>query len=130
MAQMGSFVPAQRAEIGICDRIFSRIGASDNLARGESTFMTEMVEFVPQCKLIMMTNYLVDVHAQDEGTWRRIRVVDFLAWFTDNIGVGNAEKPYQYKKDPNLPEKFDSWKSVFMAMLVEIAFKTKGVVKD
>jgi len=44
MAQMGSFVPAQHAEIGVCDRIFSRIGAGDNLAGGASTFMTEMVE--------------------------------------------------------------------------------------
>ncbi len=44
MAQMGSFVPATHAEIGICDRIFTRVGASDNLAKGHSTFMVEMVE--------------------------------------------------------------------------------------
>jgi DNA mismatch repair protein MutS len=44
MAQMGSFVPARAARIGIVDRIFTRIGASDNLARGRSTFMVEMTE--------------------------------------------------------------------------------------
>jgi len=44
MAQMGSFVPATHAEIGICDRVFTRVGASDNLAKGHSTFMVEMVE--------------------------------------------------------------------------------------
>ena len=44
MAQMGSFVPAEAAEIGLVDRIFSRVGASDDLARGRSTFMVEMVE--------------------------------------------------------------------------------------
>lgn len=44
MAQMGSFVPADKAEIGICDRVFSRVGASDNLAMGQSTFMVEMTE--------------------------------------------------------------------------------------
>ncbi len=44
MAQSGSFVPAQSATIGIVDRLFSRVGASDNLARGQSTFMVEMVE--------------------------------------------------------------------------------------
>ncbi|MBW1861682.1 MAG: DNA mismatch repair protein MutS, partial [Deltaproteobacteria bacterium] len=44
MAQMGSFVPASKAVIGIVDRIFTRIGASDDLARGESTFMVEMNE--------------------------------------------------------------------------------------
>lgn len=44
MAQAGSFVPARRAAIGVVDRIFSRVGASDDLARGESTFMVEMIE--------------------------------------------------------------------------------------
>ena len=44
MAQMGSFVPASKAVIGIVDRIFTRVGASDDLARGQSTFMVEMNE--------------------------------------------------------------------------------------
>jgi DNA mismatch repair protein MutS len=44
MAQAGGFVPAQAATIGLVDRLFSRVGASDNLARGRSTFMVEMVE--------------------------------------------------------------------------------------
>lgn len=44
MAQMGSFVPAEKAHIGLVDRLFSRVGASDDLARGRSTFMVEMVE--------------------------------------------------------------------------------------
>lgn len=44
MAQMGSFVPASSADIGICDRIFTRVGASDDLASGQSTFMVEMTE--------------------------------------------------------------------------------------
>ncbi len=44
MAQMGSFVPARRARVGVVDRVFTRVGASDNLARGESTFMVEMRE--------------------------------------------------------------------------------------
>nr|WP_165215897.1 DNA mismatch repair protein MutS [Allorhizobium pseudoryzae] len=44
LAQMGSFVPASRAQIGVVDRLFSRVGASDDLARGRSTFMVEMVE--------------------------------------------------------------------------------------
>ncbi len=44
LAQMGSFVPAERAHIGVVDRLFSRVGAADDLARGRSAFMVEMVE--------------------------------------------------------------------------------------
>ena len=44
LAQAGGFVPAASATLGLCDRLFSRVGASDNLARGRSTFMVEMVE--------------------------------------------------------------------------------------
>ena len=44
MSQIGSFIPADEAEIGIVDRIFTRVGAADDLARGQSTFMVEMVE--------------------------------------------------------------------------------------
>ena len=44
LAQMGSFVPAKEARLGLVDRIYTRVGASDNLARGRSTFMVEMIE--------------------------------------------------------------------------------------
>jgi DNA mismatch repair protein MutS len=44
LAQIGSFVPAQSARIGVCDRIFTRVGAADDLASGQSTFMVEMAE--------------------------------------------------------------------------------------
>src|SRR5207237_3605650 len=44
MAQAGSFVPAREAKISLVDRIFARVGASDNIARGQSTFMVEMQE--------------------------------------------------------------------------------------
>src|SRR5207253_5787030 len=44
LAQIGSFVPATRARVPLCDRIFTRVGASDNLVRGQSTFMVEMNE--------------------------------------------------------------------------------------
>jgi DNA mismatch repair protein MutS len=44
LAQMGSFLPARRARVGVCDRVFTRVGAGDNLARGESTFLVEMRE--------------------------------------------------------------------------------------
>jgi DNA mismatch repair protein MutS len=44
MAQLGSFVPAREAEVGLCDRVFTRVGAHDSLAKGQSTFLVEMIE--------------------------------------------------------------------------------------
>jgi DNA mismatch repair protein MutS len=44
LAQIGGFVPAKAAQIGVCDRLFTRVGAADNLSRGDSTFMVEMRE--------------------------------------------------------------------------------------
>ena len=44
MGQIGSFVPASKAKLGLVDRLFTRVGASDNLAGGESTFLVEMIE--------------------------------------------------------------------------------------
>ncbi|MDQ7021657.1 MAG: hypothetical protein Q9M91_07635 [Candidatus Dojkabacteria bacterium] len=44
MAQIGSFIPAKKMSLGLVDRIFTRVGASDNLSKGESTFMVEMNE--------------------------------------------------------------------------------------
>jgi DNA mismatch repair protein MutS len=44
LAQIGSFVPAAAAEVGLCDYLFSRLGASDDILRGQSTFMVEMSE--------------------------------------------------------------------------------------
>ena len=60
MAQMGSFVPASKASIGMVDKVFTRVGASDNLAKGESTFMVEMIETasilnnLSNCSLVLM----------------------------------------------------------------------------
>jgi DNA mismatch repair protein MutS len=59
MAQIGSFVPAKRAVIGIVDRIFTRIGASDDLASGESTFMVEMNEVASILKCASSKSLLI-----------------------------------------------------------------------
>ena len=59
MAQMGSFVPAKSAKIGIVDRIFTRIGASDDLASGQSTFMVEMTEMASILKYATSRSLLI-----------------------------------------------------------------------
>ena len=59
MAQMGSFVPARSAKIGLVDRVFTRIGASDDLASGQSTFMVEMVEVASILKYATARSLLI-----------------------------------------------------------------------
>ncbi len=88
------------------------------------------MSFIPQFTLTMACNILMGVKANDHGTWRRIRVVPFKALFTETPVDDDPEKPYQYMLDKNIEERFDNWKEVFMAMLVDIVFKTDGVVND
>ena len=59
MAQMGSFVPARAAKIGLVDRVFTRIGASDDLASGQSTFMVEMAEVASILKYATSRSLLI-----------------------------------------------------------------------
>jgi P4 family phage/plasmid primase-like protien len=88
------------------------------------------VNFYPQFKLVVCTNILPEIKAQDHGTWRRIRVVPYMSLFTENPVQGDPYKPYQYELDPKIDEKFDTWKTVFLAMLVERVLKTDGNVPD
>jgi P4 family phage/plasmid primase-like protien len=93
-------------------------------------YMIEPLSYTPQFKLVVCTNTLMEIKTTDHGTWRRIRIVDFLSLFTDTPVTDDKEKPYQYPMDRNLTEKFDIWKEVFMSMLVEKVYKTGGVVTD
>jgi len=87
------------------------------------------VTFIPQMKIFVPTNNELGVKTTDHGTWRRIVKVDHIALFTDNPVKGNKDQPYQFKNDPDIMEKFESWKLVFMAMLVERIFETQGRVR-
>jgi len=98
--------------------------------QARAPYMLQAVSFVPQFKLVVCSNEFMVIKSQDHGTWRRIRVVDFVSLFTDNPVNGDPEKPYQFMIDRHITEKFESWKTVFMSMLVSIALKTNGVVKD
>jgi P4 family phage/plasmid primase-like protien len=89
-----------------------------------------MITFIPQFKLVVCTNTLFDIKANDEGTWRRIRKVDHKAIFCETPRSDDPDKPYQYLIDKRLDEKFKTWAPVFLAMLVEKAFQTGGMVKD
>lgn len=88
------------------------------------------VTFIPQFKLAVCTNTLFDINSNDEGTWRRIRVVDFISKFTENPVSNDAEDPYQFAVDKKLQDKFHNWKVALLTLLVEKAYKTMGNVVD
>lgn len=90
-------------------------------------FMIEALSYIPQFKLILLANTLMEIRSQDHGTWRRIRVIDFMSLFTDNPVQGDKDKPYQFKKE-QIVEKFDGWKTIFMSLLVKKALETGGKV--
>ena len=97
--------------------------------RGRNLFSSP-IAFVPQMKLIVCTNEFMEVKTRDHATWRRFRVVDFMSLFTDNPAKDDPEKPYQFKIDRKLKERFPQWREVFMSMLVEIVLRTEGHITD
>lgn len=90
----------------------------------------ETFSFIPQFKLIMCSNIFPEIKSNDHGTWRRIRIVDFESKFVDKPDPTDTENPYQFPLDRYIKDKFDVWHPVFTAMLVEIAYKLGGSVKD
>ena len=95
--------------------------------KGRNLFSTP-ITFIPQFKIIVCSNNFMKVNTTDHGTWRRLAVVDHVSLFTDNPAKDDPEKPYQFKKDPIIIQRFPIWKEVFLAMLVEIVFETQGRV--
>jgi P4 family phage/plasmid primase-like protien len=103
-------------------------GGDPITARG--LYAKNAVTFRPQLKLVVCSNEFMEIKSQDHGTWRRIRVVDFLSLFTENPVATDPDKPYQYLLDKNICEKFEDWKEVFASMLVNMAYQTNGMVVD
>jgi P4 family phage/plasmid primase-like protien len=114
----------------INEGVMKQLTSGKDPIQGRAPYMPEAVSFIPQFKLVVTCNTLMGVKANDHGTWRRIRAVPFKALFTENPVIGDAEKPYQFKLDKYIDEKFEDWKEVFAAMLVARAFETNGIVKD
>jgi P4 family phage/plasmid primase-like protien len=113
----------------INEGIMKQVTGGDPL-QARSPYMLQTISFIPQFKLVVCSNEFMEIKSMDHGTWRRIRVVDFESLFTDKPVNDDADKPYQYKLDKNIKEKFNLWKHIFMSMMVEIAFKTDGMVED
>jgi len=97
--------------------------------QGRKLYM-ESETFIPQFKLCVCTNSLFEIKSNDNGTWRRIRICDFMSTFVDKIDESENAPPYQFLKDKDLEDKLRVWAPLFASMLVKRAFETNGEVED
>lgn len=104
----------------------------EDIIQVRGLYQSETVRFYPQFNLVICCNELLKIASNDGGTWRRIRIVPFLSKFVDEPVANDTNNPYQFKIDPLLEEKLDSWKEVFASMLVKrmCALPEGGKVKD
>ncbi len=114
----------------INEGIMKQLTSGKDPIQGRAPYMPQTISFVPQFKLVVTCNVLMEIKSNDHGTWRRIRAVPFKSLFTENPVSNDPEKPYQFKLDKSIDEKFDSWKEIFLSMLIERACKTNGIVSD
>lgn len=119
----------QKGDI-INEGVLKQLTSGQDPIQGRAPYSPQVITFYPQFKLVVTCNVLMEVKSNDHGTWRRIRAVPFKSLFTENPVEGDKDKPYQFKIDKKLENKFDTWKSVFASMLVDIVYKTEGHVKD
>ena len=85
----------------------------------------DTITFVPHFNLVVCTNTLFDIKSNDDGTWRRIRVCDFMSKFLENPyededKFPKSEYPHQFKIDKKIDEKFEIWAPLLMSMLVNV----------
>mgnify|MGYP007000400699 len=86
--------------------------------------------FVLQLSLCVCTNYLFEVKSNDDGTWRRIRIVDFLSKFARKEKLETIDNEFKFEADGHLDDKIEGWAPVLMSMLVKRAFANDGKVED
>ena len=88
LAHLGSFVPADSATIGICDQLFSRVGASDNLAAGQSTFMVEMTETANILRRATPRSFIIfDEIGRGTATYDGMAIAQAVLEYVNNVGA-------------------------------------------
>ena len=118
MAQMGSFVPAQEARVGILDRVFTRVGASDNISSGESTFMVEMNETASIMNNISDRSLiLLDEIGRGTSTYDGISIAWSIAEFLHSNGIARPKTLFatHYHELNELANKFERIKNFNVA---------------
>ena len=110
--------------------IMKQLTSGKDQLQGRAPYMPQTISFTPQFKLVVCCNNLLEIKSNDYGTWRRIRAVPFKSLFTKEPVDGDKEKPYQFKEDEHIDEKFEDWKEVVASLFVQRVFETNGVVKD
>jgi hypothetical protein len=118
--------PSKGAKIN--DGVMKELTGGDPI-QGRALYC-DMETFTLQCSLVVCTNVLFDVESNDDGVWRRIRLVDFMSKFVDPGTPDDPENPYQFPKDKNLKDKLLKYVKIFASKLVKIAFETNGHVED
>ncbi len=119
MAQMGSFVPAQSANIGLIDKVFTRVGASDNISSGESTFMVEMNETASIMNNISDRSLiLLDEIGRGTSTYDGISIAWSIAEFLHSNGVARPKTLFatHYHELNELANKFPRIKNFNIAV--------------
>lgn len=109
--------------------IMKQLTSGVDVVQGRGLFQPSATKFYPQFKLAICSNEMLEVRSQDGGTWRRIRKIEYKSKFTDNPDPKN---PREFKKISEIAmhqKMNDFWKSVFLSMLAEVAFKTMGQVE-
>jgi DNA mismatch repair protein MutS len=117
LAQMGSFVPARRARIGLCDRIFTRVGASDNLSQGQSTFMVEMAETATILNAATARSLVVvDEIGRGTSTADGLSIAWSVAEYLHDVARSRALFATHYHELVELPVTLERVKNFHMAV--------------
>ena len=117
MAQMGGYVPASSASIGVVDRIFTRVGASDNLVRGESTFMVEMIETAAILNTASENSLLVlDEIGRGTSTYDGISIAWSVAEHIHDVVGARTLFATHYHELTELGEKLEHARNVNVAV--------------